>query len=208
MLADPPYNVGKKYGTGTNDKRPDKEYWAWYKEVFAMVAPKMTASALLYVSSTSAQVYKLRPLMRRLGLTWVQNLVWYRPNMICGAKMFAAPWSQLHEPIGLFRKGKRAPMLNPGWAVEDCKSHDVLIFSSPQSNFAESVDHPCQKPIKLYKNLIARSPGAVLLDPFSGSGTSLEVAKILGRRAIGIEIEEKFCEVTAKRLAQEMLTLA
>ena len=64
--------------------------------------------------------------------------------------------------------------------------------------------HPCQKPIKLILRLLNGIKG-VVLDPFMGSGTTLLAAKKGGIRAIGIEIEEKYCEIAVRRLAQEML---
>ena len=66
--------------------------------------------------------------------------------------------------------------------------------------------HPTEKPISLMKWCIdfSKTDGPIL-DPFMGSGTTLVAAKELGRRAIGIEIEEKYCEIAARRLAQEIL---
>jgi len=68
-------------------------------------------------------------------------------------------------------------------------------------------DHPCPKPLSLMFELLTlfTDEGEPVLDPFMGSGTTLRAAKDLGRRAIGIEIEEKYCEIAAKRLSQEML---
>jgi len=67
--------------------------------------------------------------------------------------------------------------------------------------------HPTQKPVKLMLKVLSDFAGEIILDPFMGSGTTLRAAKDLGRKAIGIEIEEKYCEIAAKRMAQEVLAL-
>jgi site-specific DNA-methyltransferase (adenine-specific) len=69
--------------------------------------------------------------------------------------------------------------------------------------------HPNEKPIDLPGRFISwhTVPGDLVLDPFMGSGTTLRAAKDLGRKAIGIEIEERYCEIAAKRLRQEVIAL-
>jgi DNA modification methylase len=69
----------------------------------------------------------------------------------------------------------------------------------------EATGHPTQKNEKLMRRLVSLTKSGTILDPFMGSGTTLRAAKDLGRKAIGIEIEERYCEIAAKRLAQEVL---
>jgi len=73
----------------------------------------------------------------------------------------------------------------------------------------QGTEHPTQKPIKLFKYLILTysDKSDLILDPFMGSGTTLRAAKDLNRKAIGIEIEEKYCEIAANRMCQEVLEL-
>lgn len=102
--------------------------------------------------------------------------------------------------------------------------HELVIYAEKQgestfndrgignvitSRRASGEFHPTEKPIELIGTMIraVTDEGQIVLDPFMGSGTTLRAAKEIGRKAIGIEIEEKYCEIAAKRLAQEVLAL-
>lgn len=72
-------------------------------------------------------------------------------------------------------------------------------------NIAQPNGHPTAKPLELYKQFVANftQPGETILDPFAGSGTTLEAARMAGLKVTGIEINERYCELIAKRLQQQ-----
>lgn len=95
-----------------------------------------------------------------------------------------------------------------GLSADEARLGDVWRDPSPGMMFNSHLRlHPNEKPLSLMSRLIILCAGEddLILDPFMGSGTTLRAAKDLGRRAIGIEIEERYCEIAAQRLSQEVM---
>ena len=115
------------------------------------------------------------------------RLVWdkKRPGMNGG------PWRYRHESI----------YVSDGFERVSDSATSVLAY------WPDQAEHIHAKPIELMVWLVGAAPPGVIADPFMGSGTTLRAAKDLGRKAIGIEVEERYCEIAVKRLAQEVLPL-
>ena len=115
----------------------------------------------------------------------VDRLVWdkKRPGMNGG------PWRYRHESI----------YVTTGFERTDDAAVSVLTA------WPDQTDHIHAKPLPLMVSLVRAAPPGVIADPFAGSGTTLVAAAQVGRRAIGVEIEERYCELLAKRLSQGVL---
>jgi hypothetical protein len=128
--------------------------------------------------------------------TWI--LCWFDPGGIGSSRWGFCTWQPILvygvDPYLAAGKGRRPD------------GFELMQRGDPDRDLG----HPCPKPVGMMRWLVQRvSPERtdVVLDPFMGSGTTLRAAKDLGRRAIGIEIEERYCEIAAKRMGQEALDL-
>jgi DNA modification methylase len=198
-LTDPPYGVGVLYGSKTDDRR--KDYWDWMRRV---------VYEMVRVSEVTAFTHRVAALGELDQWDWVG--CWNKP-WSSGARVGNSCLLPHWEPI--FMYGVHA------MGTKSDYTSDVFTFSPEKAptggqrgreSWAKTegqVDHPTPKPLALYVSLILSLGQAadVILDPFMGSGTTLRAAKDLGRRAIGIDNEERFCELTAKRLGQGVLNL-
>ena len=119
------------------------------------------------------------------------RLIWHKAGMPPGPTNSA--FMSQDEEIYILGTGfrKTAP---PMRSVIQTKEHRSL---------AVKIGHPTPKPVGLMELLIDRCPNGVIADPFAGSGATLLAARNLGRKVIGVELEEKYCELMAKRLSQQ-----
>lgn len=124
---------------------------------------------------------------------WRSFLVWHKPGVGVGGDPELC-WMADWELIQVANNRK----------LEGPKESAVIRWPVSSASFS---DHPCAKPVGLCRKLIQKLGGETILDPFMGSGTTLRAAMDLGRKAIGIELEEKWCEIAAKRLSQQVLPL-
>lgn len=104
------------------------------------------------------------------------------------------PWGHSDEEIYVLGQGFRGARSG---SVLRSKVQSVADRNRPL--------HPTPKPVSLMEVLIAKCPPGVIADPFAGSGSTLVAAKLQGRRAIGVELEERYCHMIAARLAQDAL---
>lgn len=195
VLTDPPYNLGKNYGKSFNDKKTEDEYWYWFVSIFQQIF-RVLRDGFLYISHSDKGIYRAKPELEKIGFEYVQTLIWWGKNGY-SMQLHRNTWSFRHEPILFMKKGSPEHLLA---GEKGMWYTSVLEVPRPQSNFKEGRYHPTQKPIKLYRNILQRTPGNLILDPFVGSGTTAIACMQIERDYIGFELSPEYCKLANKRL--------
>ena len=127
-----------------------------------------------------------------------QRLIWHKANSWPGQSPH--PWYSSDEEIYVLGSGFTGKPERTVYVTDELRSGSAGL--------AATVGHPTPKPVTLMERLVSKCPPGVIADPFAGSGATLLAARNLGRKAIGVELEERYCEVIARRLDQGVLDLA
>lgn len=186
---------------GYRDDMPESDYQEWQNAIMEEIGGVCRDDASLFYNHQVRwrDGECLHPVrwFHPGGWAMRQEIIWNRGGgMMFNARMFV----RFDERILWFVRGKK-------WTWNQSAVGYGTIWNIAREQQQQGKKHPVAFPKELPARCIgaASNPGDVVLDPFMGSGTTLRAAKDMGRRAIGIEIEEKYCEIAAKRMGQEVL---
>jgi len=224
LFLDPPYNLDKSFNWNRFSRRKVANYTAWLDEIIRSLKPLLKSTASIYICGdwfTSVSIFEAasKHFIVRNRITWerekgrgaktnwktssediwfctVSNKYPFNVNSVKMRRRVLAPYTHsngdpkdwINIACGKFRDTHPSNL----WT-------DITI---PFWSMPENTDHPTQKSEKLLAKLVLAStnPGDFILDPFLGSGTTSVVAKKLGRKCLGIEIDEEYCLLAAQRL--------
>ena len=224
IIIDPPYNLSKNFNGFSFNAMSNEKYDSYLDSWLSDICKKLKPNGSLYLCGDWKCTSNLQRSLEK-NLTIMNRITWQREKGR-GAK---SNWKNGMEDIWFAVKNpndyyfdvesvkiKRkviAPYKVDGkpkdWSENDDGNFRLTYpsnfwddISIPFWSMPENTEHPTQKPEKLYAKLILASskPGDIVFDPFLGSGTASVVAKKLGRKYCGIELNEEYCLWIAKRL--------
>lgn len=228
IFADPPYNIGKKY-KNDRDRIPPEEYYAWCGEWIFEGYRVLKDSGSFYLKTIPRHLKRLFPLMRG---EFVNQIIWRNVSSYRNVVSF---WTG-YEPILFFAKTPQYKFnryaqrringdLNIRWTYDEGDAQGQLldIWDDIPFVFTGSVKHPeailekgsnrklhpCQMPIALARRAIEFSTdyGDLVLDLFSGSGSTAVAAVETNRESVSIEIESTYIELIKRRLGEAQIGL-
>ena len=224
VFADPPYNLqlkgellrpnNSKVDAVDDDwdkfddfASYDRFTFNWLKEARRILKPNGT----LWVIGSYHNIFRVGTKLQDLGFWILNDVVWVKSNPMPNFR--GKRFTNAHETMIWASKSEKSKytfnyeamkalnddlQMRSDWVLPICTGHERIKDETGVKA------HPTQKPESLLHRVIISStePGDIVLDPFSGTGTTAAVAKRLGRKFIGLEREEKYAKVSKKRLRE------
>ena len=220
ILTDPPYALGKDFGN-KSDFLEGKGFLDWTYEWLETSIPLLKDTGSLYIFCTwrySPEIF----LFLKKRLTMVNEIIWDRRVPSMGGS--TRKYSSVHDNIGFYavnpkqyyfdldavripydaetkKARSRSIFVGKKWLEMGYNPKDIWSISRLHAIHGERVDHPTQKPLELIERMVLAScpPGGVVLDPFVGSGTTVEACVKHDRRYIGIDLNPDYVKLTRSR---------
>jgi site-specific DNA-methyltransferase (adenine-specific) len=219
-FADPPYNIGVNYGEGTRaDQLPRPEYLQWCRSWMQAVARLLTPDGSCWVLINDESAARFQVMLEEVGLSLRQWLIWYESFGVNNANGFNRTHRHLFWTVkdprkfvfnseAVNRPSDRQAKYDDRRADPAGKTWDSVWGINPPvprltGTCAERVpEFPTQLPLALLRPIVgcASDAGDLVLDPFSGSGTTGVACRELGRRYIGIERSARYADLSRQRL--------
>lgn len=221
IFADPPYNIGKKFGNFHDSWPSDKDYAEWCYQWLEACIKKLKPNGSLYVM-TSTQAMPYIDLWLRERMTILSRIIWHYDSSGVQAKKY---YGSLYEPILFAVKQPKSYTFNAYDIEVEAKTGatrklidyrktvptpykttkvpgNTWYFPRVRYRMDEYEEHPSQKPEALLERIIKASTNIddLILDPFGGTFTTSAVAQRLGRKSISIESQEEYFKIGLRRL--------
>ena len=226
IFADPPFNVNKNYGD-YQDLR--KDYYLWNEKWLNICFKKLKSTGSFYLMTLSRHLEKMFPIFGSRGV-FINLIFWRNVSANHSKRGF---WNS-YQPILLYGKTneyifntyaetrniKKENLRWGGYSTEPRGQlldywDDISFVYAGSIHHKEAIlksgtnqkIHSCQMPLNLVSRaiLFSTNESDIVLDPFLGSGTTIEACKLLHRNFIGIEINPDYCKIAEERLAQGVL---
>lgn len=221
IFADPPYGIGKDFGNKTDIFNSQEDYFLWAKEWIDKCMRVLKDNGTMYFMSSTQNMPRLDVYVGD-KYNIVSRIVWiYDSSGVQSKKKYGS----LYEPILMITKNDKSKYtFNYEYILVEAKTGakrklmdyrktppqpyntkkvpgNVWEFSRVRYKMNEYENHPTQKPKELLKRIILASSneGDIVFDPFSGSFTTSDVAKELGRKSVGVEINEEYYKIGLRR---------
>ena len=183
--------IDKAMNAGYADDKPESEYQSWLRDIVGLCIASTNGLVWVNHKLRHRNGVGIHPL-RFLPFNVYAEVVWHRDGAI---QFNSERYPPCHEMWYAF--GRKT-----FW--DRCNNLALTVWQVPSE---KGKAHPCPFPLLFPKRFISSSckPDGIVCDPLAGSGTTLVAAKLEGRKSVGIEIEERYCEIAVNRLRQGVL---